>query len=129
MALEVFNFPYHTFETENPDSSFRAQFGGSYTFTSPPTDPDQRVITLNFATMKYFVEDDGDIDEFINPVINMYTLIKFYQRHKLHQSFQYDHPVHGPLEVKFNKPLKEPKGIPGGDGAVEAFTVELIEIP
>ncbi len=129
MALQVFNFPYHTVETENPDSSFRGQFGGSYVFTSPPTDPDQRLFNLNFPTMKFYVDAEGAIDNAINPLINMMKLIEFYQFHKLHQSFQYTHPVHGLMEVKFNKPLKEPEGIANGDGAVKEFSVQFVEIP
>ena len=59
----------------------------------------------------------------------MINLIKFYQRHKLYKSFHYDHPVHGLLEVKFNKPLKEEDGLEGGNGVVKDFSIELIEIP
>ncbi len=128
MALETFNFPYHVVETTNPESGYRGQLGGSYTFTSPPTDPDQRVFNLSFPVMKFFVDSLGVPDALISPEVNMMALIRFYQTHKLHQSFIYNHPVHGQLEVKFNKPLVEPAGIPAGGGAVEKFTVELIEI-
>lgn len=129
MPLNSFDFPYHTVETENPESGFRAQFGGAYTFTSPPTDPDQRLFTLHFPTMKYFLDENGQLDETIRPEINMYRLIKFYQQHKLHASFLYSHPVHGMLECKFQDPLKEPEGIPGGNGAVKEFTLRFVEIP
>lgn len=129
MALEVFDFDKHSFETENPESSLRVQLGGSYTFTAPPTDPDQRTITLDFAAMKYFLNEDGSLNDVNNPSINMFRLIKFYQRHKMYKSFQYNHPVHGLMEVKFNKPLKEPAVLSGGFGVVKAFSIELIEIP
>lgn len=129
MALEDFDFPYHSFSTENPESGFRGTMGGSYVFTSEPTDPDQRRITLNFSTMKYYVDEDDEITEDIEPQLNMFRLINFYQRHKLYKSFHYQHPVYGELEVKFNKPLVEPEVVPGGFGAVKAFAIELIEIP
>lgn len=129
MALEVFNYPYHSTQTENPESGFRGVMGKSYIFTAPPTDPDQRKFVLDFTTMKFFLDSEGDLTEDTEPEINMYNLINFYQRHKLYKSFQYQHPVHGLLEVKFNKPLMEPYVLPGGTGAVKAFTVELIEIP
>lgn len=129
MALALFDFPYHRVETENPESGFRGQFGGSYVFTAPPSDPDQRTFTLYFATMKFYTTGDGLIDDISNPHINMMTLINFYKEHKLYKSFQYNHPVHGLMEVKFNKPLKEPQGMVGGDGAVEPITIQLIEIP
>lgn len=129
MALETFDFPYHLTSTENPESGFRGALGGSWVFTAAPTDPDQRKMTLEFATMKYFTDNFGVTESITEPHLNMKTLIGFYQRHKLHKSFHYYHPVHGQMEVKFNKPLSEPKQIPGGTGAVESFSVELIEVP
>lgn len=128
--MEIFDFPYHTYETENPDSSVRVQLGGSYVFTSPPSDPDQRIITLKFPMMKYYLDPTTDeVDPTIEPSLNMFRLIQFYQNHKLFKSFQYLHPIHGMLEVRFNKPLPEPQGIKGGDGAVESFDVVLVEQP
>lgn len=129
MALETFNFPYHTVETTNPESGYRGQFGGSYIFTTPPTDPDQRQFTLHFKAMQYFTNIDGDLDPFINATYNMKALSDFYGVHKLWKSFLYNHPVHGLLECKFYKPLKEPEGLEGGFGATKEFTVELVEIP
>lgn len=129
MALELFDFPYHVVETENPESGTRGQFGNSYVFTAPPTDPDQRLFTLTFAAMKFYVDDDGDIDATVNLKTNMKTLIDFYHQHKTYASFQYNHPVHGLMEVKFYTPLTEPPGIPGGNGVVTEFSVQLVEIP
>ena len=128
-ALDTFDFPYHSFNTENPDSGFRVQFGGSYIFSVAPTDPDQRVFTLTFGGMQYFTNPAGDLDATVNPQRNMFTLIKFYQQHKLYKSFKYQHPVHGLLEVKFNKPLKEEVVVTGGYGVVKEFSIELLEIP
>lgn len=129
MALELFNFPYHRTETENPESGFRGQMGSSYVFTTPPTDPDQRKFTLSFPGQQYFLNNLDQVDETILPERNMFALIKFYQRHKLYKSFQYVHPVHGMMEVKFSKPLKEPEAIEGGNGVTKEFTIELVEIP
>lgn len=127
---ETFDFPYHTFSTENPDSGLRVAFGGSYVFAAPPSDPDQRLFTLTFNGMKFLLNPDTlQLDETITPQINMFNLIKFYQRHKLYKSFIYQHPVHGTLEVKFNKPLKEENVMAGGFGVVKEFSIELIEIP
>lgn len=129
MALETFDYPYHAFVTDNPDSGLRVQFGGSYIFSAPPTDPDQRIFTLSFNGMQFFTDGLGDLDDSIEPQKNMFNLIKFYQRHKLYKSFKYQHPVHGLLEVKFNKPLKEEAVLAGGYGVIKEFSVELIEIP
>lgn len=127
--MDIFDFPYHTVETENPDSGYRLQLGGSYVFSAPPSDPDQRTFTLHFPLMKFFVNGGGTIDATISPEINMMRLINFYLAHKLHASFLYNHPVHGEVEVKFNKPLKEPDGIVNGNGVTKEVTIELIEIP
>ena len=129
MALEDFDFPYHTFETVNPETGFRGKFGGSYLFTAVPDSPDQRTFKLGFAAMKFFTNPDNSLNSETEPAINMKRLIDFYQEHKLHKTFNYDHPVYGVLEVKFHKPLPEPKGVIGGMGVVESFEIELIEIP
>ncbi len=129
MALEVFNFPYHLFETINPDTGYRGQFGGSYVFAAEADSPDQRQFKLTFEAMKFYTDQAGVIDDATDPLTNMMILINFYKTHKLHASFTYDHPVYGVVEVKFNKPLPEPNGIKGGDGVVGSFVVELVEIP
>ena len=128
MSLENFNYPYHTVSTENPESGTRVQFGNSYVFTAPPTDPDQRKFILNFPVMKFFTDEAGELDASLSPTFNMKNLIDFYQEHKLYKSFHYMHPVYGQLEVKFGKPLNEPEVIVGGCGAVKAFTIEFIEV-
>lgn len=127
--METFDFPYHRVSTTNPESGTRVQLGQSYVFAAPPTSPDQRIFNLSFETMKYFTDEFGGLDENIAPQLNMLTLTRFYQEHKLHKSFLYPHPVHGTVVVKFSKPLVEPMGRPGGTGATESFEIELIEMP
>ena len=126
--MQTFDFPYHTFRTEYPESGNRVQLGGNYIFTAPPNGPDLRRFTLKFETMVYYVYPDGSIDEMKNPSINMGKLEAFYNAHKLHRSFLYPHPVYGNLEVKFMSPLKIPEGIKGGNGALNDFEIDLIEI-
>lgn len=127
--MEEFIFIYHQVETINPETGFRGQFGNSYTFTSEPTAPDQRTFKLSFQGMKFFFDENGDIISDVFPERNMKTLIEFYHEHKLHKNFLYNHPVHGNMTVKFNKPLPEPKTIGDGIAVVDNFEVELIEIP
>lgn len=129
MPLEEFDFPFHRVETSNPDTGTRVQLGGSYVFTAAPNSPDQRTFKLFFPAMKFYTDNNGDLDSAIEPQKNMLALIEFYAEHKLHKSFLYDHPVHGEVTVKFRTPLTEPKGIPGGTGVTESFEVELMEIP
>ena len=63
------------------------------------------------------------------PKLNFYRLEQFYLAHKLWRSFNYNHPQYGMLVVKFNKPLETPKYVEGQPGALESFSVELLEIP
>lgn len=126
--MATFDFPYHTYSTENPESSFRVKLGGSYQFSAPPSAPDQRVFILKFPAMKYFVTNKV-LDKVIQPEINLARLENFYDLHKLHATFTYPHPVYGNVPCRFNKPLKIPEGTPGGNGVVEGISIELIEMP
>lgn len=126
--MQLFDFPYHKFRTEYPESGNRVQLGGNYVFTAPPNGPDLRRITLKFETMKYYLDIDGGIDLSPTPQINMAVLEAFYNFHKLHKSFIYPHPVYGNMEVKFFSPLKIPEGITNGGGALGDFEIELVEI-
>lgn len=126
--MAEFDFPYHTVETQNPESSVLIQLGGGYQFTTPPTAPDQRTFVLHFPAMKYFTNSLGDLDETITPSLNMFRLIKFYQTYKTYKSFDYTHPVYGLLKVRFSKPLVEPEVLKGGFGITKDFEVNLIEV-
>lgn len=126
--METFNYPYHRTSTKNPESSARVQFGNSYVFTSEPVAPDQRLFTLNFPALKYYLDVNGVVEPDTNPTFNMKNFTDFYSRHKLHKSFLYNHPVYGVKEVRFNSPLDEPLVREGGSGLTEAFTIELIEV-
>lgn len=127
--MAIFNFPYHKQSTEYPESGYRAKLGNSYTFTAPPIAPDTRTFTLTFATMRWFTNTDGSVNLVPAPGINLGLLYQFYEQHKLYAVFFYDHPMFGRLPCRFNKPLKIPKGLTNGDGAVEAFDLEFIEAP
>lgn len=126
---DTFNFPFHRVETKYPESSFRVQFGNSYTFVSKPSAPDQRTFILKFPTMVYYVDGGGDIDLAVNPTFNMAVLEAFYATQRLFEKFVYPHAILGNLTVRFNRPLVIPEGFVGGSGAVKAFDVELLEQP
>lgn len=126
--MQTFDFPFHKFRTEYPESGNRVQLGGNYVFSAPPNGPDLRKIILSFPTMRYYMGPGNVLDITSNPKINMGKLEKFYNDHKLHKSFIYPHPVYGNLEVKFFSPLKIPEGITNGHGAVGDFEIELLEI-
>lgn len=127
--METFDFPYHLRSTEYPESSVRVQFGRAYTFTAAPSAPDQRIFVLDFKGMKRYVDEDGELDINTNPQMNFNVLEAFYQEHRLHKSFIYPHADYGNLVVKFHEPLKVPKGIEGGSGVLEPFTLKFAEQP
>lgn len=124
-----FIWMYHLRSTSYPESGRRMELGGSYVFASEPDGPDQRTLTLYFDTMFHFVNSSGVPDKTISPELNIMALEDFYTLHRLWKTFTYLHPVYGLLNVKFGKPLEVPKGIPGGNGSVEPFTIDLIEMP
>lgn len=129
--METFIWKYHTQSTEYPEG-VTIRLGNSYQYAPEPPSVDQRVFKLRFPTMFYFTKWVGNsevIDDTKEPELNMELLDRFYKTHRMWKTFIYPHPVYGNLEVKFGKALKIPAGIPGGDGALQGFDLELIEQP
>lgn len=126
--MATFDFPYHKFSTEYPETSFRAKLGGGYQYSAPPMAPDQRVFKLKFEALKYFMSN-GRIDPLVKPEVNLARLEQFYNDHKMHLTFTYPHPVLGDVPVRFNRPLAIPEGKSGGDGIVENIEIEFLEQP
>lgn len=123
----TFNFPFHSFEKEYPESSKKLTFGNGYEYASKPKGPDQVRYILNFAAMKYFVQGVV-INRLVSPTINIATLEDFYLAHKLYEKFIYPSPDMGNLIVRFQSPLKF-KQKPFGLGVVEPFAIELLTQP
>ena len=126
--MEYFPAKYFTFATKYPESGSRMQFARSYTYTVEADAPDQRVFILTLPGMQYFTDGNGVIDPFTTAERNMAILEQFYSRHRLAKSFYFDHPVYGVLTCKFNRPLEIPEGVVDGNGVLEPFTLELIEV-
>ncbi len=120
---------YFTYATKYPASGTRVQLGRSYIYAAPDPAPDQRIFVLTLTGMQYFVTGGGAIDTVTQPGRNMKVLENFYNTHRLHSSFTFNHPILGTLTCKFNRPLEIPVGITGGNGVLEPFEVELIEVP
>jgi hypothetical protein len=125
----VFNFPNHMVEEKYPDPGTSLQLGNSYRFSTPPTAPDQRIFVLSWETMWRGLTSTGAVDYTSNVKNNLGALMQFYETYRLHKTFQYPHPWLGTLNVRFSKPLEMPKGIKGGDGWSEGFSVEFVEMP
>lgn len=129
MPLETFPATYFSFKTRYPESGQRIQLGNSYQFDVMPSSPDQRLFTLTLQGMKYFTNTAGTVVTTTTPARNVARLEQFYNAHKRAREFTLNHPVYGALVCKFNTPLQIPDPLPGGDGNLPPFEVELIEIP
>lgn len=123
--MDTFNFPYHLWSEEYPESSFKAQFGGGYEFASAPNAPDQVIYVLQFPGMWFFKLPNGQLDLTTQPLRNIGLLRKFYQDHRLYDYFLYPHPIDGNVRVRFKDPFVLPKGVPAGRGLVEPFEIKL----
>lgn len=128
MALETFDFPFHSMTWTYPKGT-EFQFGKGYRFAARPQLPLQRTLKLSFGTMFWERGEEGEVDATIRPKTNIWALINFYESHLHHKSFIYPADVLGELTVRFSsdKAFEVPKGT--GSGAVEGFELELIEMP
>jgi hypothetical protein len=128
--MQTFPMTHYKFDTKYPDSSAHVQLGRSWTFTAAPSAPDQRTFTLSFTGMKYYQNTDGTLDSTTNASVNNVAVLEaFYQSVQTWDKFQLNHPVYGTVVVQFQKPLVIPKGVSGGFGTLEDFTIDLLEQP
>lgn len=124
----TFNYPNHKFSTKYPEGT-RIKLGGGYDYTPEPSAPDQRIFSLKFESMRWFTYANGVVDRVSNATINLGHLENFYQQNRMHGEFTYPHPVYGNVICKFARPLEIPVGKSSGNGWVEGFEVELVEVP
>lgn len=128
--LPLFDFPFHIVESRYPVDGTSVQFGSSYTFSAAASGPPQRMFSLEFAAMRWFLDPLTQlVDPTQQPQQNLAALDAFYQLNRLSQPFHYPHPMYGTLVCRFLKPLIIPKQLPGGSGAVAPMTIELVEVP
>jgi len=123
MALQTFNFPYHSVQTEYPNRGLSVALGGGWEYTVKPNTPIAVDLTLTFAAMKRF--DEGLVLTDRQEDISLARLETFYREHEMHEYFLYEHPNLGNMVVKFSAPLVVPPGTIGGDGAVLNLTFRL----
>jgi len=125
--LPQFSFPNHRVGIRYLPNSTTIQMGGGYQFASKPTSPPQRIFSLNFDVMKWYVDRYGNLDLITDAANNVGALDAFYQSVQLYSTFSYPHPMYGPIACKFSKPLDIPPVNPGGTGAILKVVVELVE--
>jgi hypothetical protein len=128
--VETFLFPFHV-PTHSYPKGDGFKFGRGYEFSAAPQEPVQRRFTLNFNAMQWFFNSSGVAINSTLPTQNIMALDEFYRRHYGHKKFIYPHPQYGNITVKFaaDVPFEMPKGVTGGTGVVEPFSIVLIEQP
>ena len=128
MSLPVFNFPFHS-PTHVYQKGDSFQFGRGYQFNAAPLLPMQRTFRLTFKGMCWFQNAQGQYDPTINPQLNIYTLLQFYEAQFTNLPFTYPHDVYGQLTVKFSaaNAFEVPKTIDGGTGMTEGFEMMIVE--
>lgn len=127
MTLPVYAWPNFLVQTQYPDNSYRPTLGGSYQFATKPTAPPQRIFTLTYAAMVYYLNPDGFLNPAIDPDNNLWGLEVFYRGVQTYGNFTFNHPAYGPLICKFSTPLLIPAGQPDGGGSVLNVVVTLVE--
>lgn len=145
---KTFDFPLHH-ATHSYPAGDQVQFGRGWSHASEPDLPIQRSFILKFAAMTYVKNPHTglwlrDADTRVNSgellALNkikqrsIVCLDDFYNEHKLHKKFIYNHFLYGALVVRFAQafqipsPLESAKNIQN-DIPTEAFEVRLIEQP
>jgi hypothetical protein len=125
--LPLFSFMNHKTAVRYPQNGTTVQFGGGYVFSAKPTAPPQRIFILNFEAMKWYMDSNNNLDVYTDPQNNIGALDAFYNQVQTYAGFTYNHPMYGPLTVKFFKPLEVPVGETGGTGVVMGIQLELVE--
>lgn len=123
------DFMLHKVKTDYQTSGTSITFGGGYSFDSDESYPILKKFTLSFNGYRYYLLPNGLVDHEKNKnVNNMAALEDFYNEHRMYKAFIYNHPVYGPVTVKFAEPLVIPEGITGGHGVLDKFNVVLREV-
>lgn len=123
------NFMLHKVKVEYQPNGFSVQFGGGYSFDTDGGYPPLKKFSLTFKGYQYYMTKEGLVDKEKNKNINnLGALEDFYMSHLTHKAFIYNHPVYGPVTVKFAEPLVIPEGITNGHGVVEELNITLKEV-
>ncbi len=128
VVRQTFPFPYFIFAQSYPETSAQIKFGSGFTFASSPSGPPQRRFKLRLEGFKWYRYPEGGVDVFTNARLNVGKLEEFYRSVEMWKPFIFLHPQHGPILVRFSKPLDIPYMIKGGMGTVDPIEVEFLEV-
>jgi hypothetical protein len=130
--VQNISLQYFNIETEYQVTRANVTFEGGYQYATPRTgygdNNDLRVFTLSIPVMRYYFGSQGQLLVDYERSTNFAWLEWMYNIHKLVKPFFFDHPVYGQLKVRFTEPLKVPKGLKGGQAALEGVELRLLEV-
>lgn len=99
-----------------------------WAFTSKPTTPMVRTITLTLHGLHWILDANDEYDETITPQVNARALELFYEDHEMWKPFDWMHPHTGVTQqYRFASTVVVPPGISGGSGLISPLEVQLIE--
>lgn len=100
-----------------------------WTFSARPISPMQRKFEVKVHGLRWYLNSDGTFDTTTDPTHNARLLELFYQDHEMWNTFTWNHPHLGALNVRFASPLSIPPGRENSGGLIDAFDMTLVEGP
>ena len=124
------NFMLHRCQREPQSQGMKVQLGGGYSFATDGAYPLIHLLRLKFTGYKWYTQADGKtLDYETNKNINnLGALYNFYKDKLQYKTFTYQDEVLGLINVRFDQPLIPPFGLKRGNGVVEDFEVQLIQV-
>lgn len=128
---ETFDFKFFTENTEYKDESRAIKMGGGWEYTVEPLVADPRVFHLQFGALVWYtnmVDGREVVDINIEPDTNAGRMDDFYNRHRLHKPFYFNHPRYGVTKVRFEAPLDLGQPVENSGGVVKGVSIKLLEV-
>lgn len=125
-SLQSFIWLHHNYGTAYKEPFERVSNRNSQGYIPDVSVKPVRIFTLNFPILCF--DEDSESWLKFSPEFDFSALLDFYKVHQTHTNFIYPHPVYGDIVVRFFKPLALPKKNKDGNGTVQGFSVELIEV-
>lgn len=97
-------------------------------FAAKPKVPYRREFKVSLMGMRWYLNSGGTaLDITTDPTNNAGRLLQFYRDNRMWDNFTLAHEYLGSIQVRFNKPVQIPAGLPDSFGRIDRFEVSLIE--
>ena len=100
-----------------PEEPKVKDFNG-WDYTPTPVVPYRRSFKITLEGLRWYTNEDG-LDVTTDPEHNAGRLEKFYEEHRLHVPFVFNHEYLGLIELRFSNPLNVPKAMQNSQGLLE----------